>query len=178
MKFNHLMIDLETMGHVSTSAIVSIGAVPFSIETGEIGDTYYSTVDLQSCLDLGLTVTAPTIYWWLKQSDAARQELLKESDDLDMVLIELAHNFIPSHLTGDFTIWCKGASFDFPILKNAYDVCKYKTPWDFRGERDVRTLLRWYPNVAKEIPFEGVAHNPVDDCKHQIKQCVAVNNRI
>ncbi len=52
-KFKHLMLDIETMGNESYSAITSIGAVEFDIETGETGDEFYVVVGLQSCLDAG-----------------------------------------------------------------------------------------------------------------------------
>ena len=42
----HIMIDLETMGNKSYSAIVSIGAVKFDIKTGETGETFYRNVNL------------------------------------------------------------------------------------------------------------------------------------
>lgn len=35
--FHHLMLDIETMGNESFSSIVSIGALEFNIETGELG---------------------------------------------------------------------------------------------------------------------------------------------
>ena len=34
--FGHLMLDIETMGNESFSSIVSIGALEFDIETGEL----------------------------------------------------------------------------------------------------------------------------------------------
>ena len=36
----HVMIDIETMGNMSHSAIVSVGAVRFDLETGEIGEKF------------------------------------------------------------------------------------------------------------------------------------------
>ena len=70
---NHLMLDLETMGNKSFSSFVSIGAVFFDMATGETGAEFHIKVDLGSCLEAGLKVDASTIYWWLKQSDAARK---------------------------------------------------------------------------------------------------------
>lgn len=50
----HIMLDIETMGNQSYSSILSIGAVKFDLNTGETGDEFYTTIDLKSCLDLGL----------------------------------------------------------------------------------------------------------------------------
>ncbi len=52
------MIDIETMGNMSHSAIVSVGAVRFDLETGKTGATFYMNVDLQSYLDAGMDLTA------------------------------------------------------------------------------------------------------------------------
>jgi len=75
MKFTDVMLDLETMGRKSNSAIVSIGAVEFNIETGETGREFYAVIDLNSCLDFGLKVQADTIYFWLQQNQAARDAI-------------------------------------------------------------------------------------------------------
>ena len=41
---NNLMIDLETMGKNKDAPIVSIGAVFFTPETGDIGQEFYAVV--------------------------------------------------------------------------------------------------------------------------------------
>lgn len=41
---NNLMIDLETMGKNKDAPIVSIGAVFFTPETGDIGQEFYTVV--------------------------------------------------------------------------------------------------------------------------------------
>jgi len=53
MNYTDVMLDLETMGRKSNSALVSIGAVEFNLETGETGKEFYEVIDLQSCLDVG-----------------------------------------------------------------------------------------------------------------------------
>ena len=55
-KYGHIMFDLETLDNKNTSSILSIGAVEFNLHTGEIGETLYVRVDLQSCIDEGLTI--------------------------------------------------------------------------------------------------------------------------
>lgn len=44
--FGHVMLDLETMGTKSNTALTSIGAVEFNIQTGECGKEFYSTIYL------------------------------------------------------------------------------------------------------------------------------------
>ena len=46
---NNLMIDLETMGKNKDAPIVSIGAVFFTPETGDIGQEFYTVVKPGKC---------------------------------------------------------------------------------------------------------------------------------
>jgi hypothetical protein len=166
----HVMLDLETMGKRAGCAIVSIGAVEFDINTGEIVRTFYKVVNLQSCLNVGLFIDASTLYWWLQQSDAARQAICKPADSIQSVLEELRSFFA---CLGDFQIWGDGARFDIGILEAAYfAIGRGETlPWYFRNERDVRTLVSFEPEIIKNLPFTGTMHNPIDDCIHQINYC-------
>ena len=168
------MLDLETMGNASNSAIVSIGAVEFDINTGECGKEFYELVNLQSCLDKGLIVNASTVYWWLQQSEAARKQICKPSDNLHNVLEKLK-SFMGC--LGDFQIWGNSARFDIGILESAYRADGYESitlPWNFRNERDVRTLVSFAPKVKEHYPFTGTEHNPIDDCIYQIDYCHAI----
>lgn len=60
----NVMLDLETMDTKPTAAITEIGAVRFDNE--KILSRFRIKVDLQSCIDLGLTVSGSTIMWCLK----------------------------------------------------------------------------------------------------------------
>lgn len=176
-RMGHLMLDLETMGKGSNSAIVSIGAVEFELESGAMGAEFYEKVDLQSCLDLGLKVNASTILWWMTQSQAARNKLCEEGVDLPHAMANF--RYFMTTLKTDIQIWGNGARFDLGILEDAYDACKeHTTPWGFRFERDVRTLVSFAPVVKDHYPFTGVEHNPIDDCKYQISYCSAIWNKL
>jgi hypothetical protein len=168
------MLDLETMGNRSNTALVSIGAVEFNIETGETGREFYRVIDLQTCLDIGLKVQASTIYWWMQQDQKARERICAKGEHIQKVFGDF--NFWMQDCVDKVRIWGNGARFDIGILEDAYVACQLKTPWYFRSERDVRTLVSFAPHVKENMPFEGVYHDPVDDCKHQIKYCSKIWN--
>jgi hypothetical protein len=168
----HLMLDLETMGARPGCAIVSIGAVEFDLDTGRFGRQFYERVDLQSCLDVGLFVEARTVYWWLQQDEKARQEIAKGGIDIGRVLTKLGSFMLD---LGDFQVWGNGASFEFGILEAAVFACGYrKEPWNFRRERDVRTIVSIAPQMKENYPFCGTQHNALDDCIHQINYLCAI----
>ena len=77
--FQHLMLDIETMGNESFSSIISLGALEFDIETGKTGKEFYVNVDLQSCMDLGLILNASTVMWWMQQNEQARKDLVEKT---------------------------------------------------------------------------------------------------
>lgn len=174
--YGHLMIDIETMGNQSNSAIISVAAIEFSLETGEIGkmQPFYKNVSLKSCIDAGLQVNADTILWWMNQSENARKALTSAHQyHLSDVLHQL-RSYVDACGSKDVQVWGNSARFDLGILSDAYGKIHSPIPWNFRNERCVRTLVAFNPEVKANFPFEGTEHNPIDDCLHQIKYCSAI----
>ncbi|ENL2072142.1 3'-5' exoribonuclease, partial [Escherichia coli] len=66
---DHLMIDLETMGKNPDAPIISIGAIFFDPQTGDMGPEFSKTIDLETA---GGVIDRDTIKWWLKQSREAQ----------------------------------------------------------------------------------------------------------
>lgn len=173
--FEHIMVDLETLGTESDSVIMSIAAVPFDLQSGRTGTPYYTNVDIQSCLDVGLKISGSTLAWWMKQNSAAITRLLSgESKSLSMALVGLRDAF-----TWDAAhVWGNSARFDLGILESAYLKCHTTIPWKFYNERDVRTLVSFNPDVKANMRFFGTSHDAVDDCLHQIRYCSAIWNSL
>jgi hypothetical protein len=172
-RLGHVMVDLETMGRDTDAVICSIGAVEFDINTGETGLEFYEKVNIQTCLDKGMSVNGETIYWWLQQSEKARMALLGENKNISQVLYEFKL-FLENLGANTVQIWGNGISFDIIILTEAFRKCNLKEPWNFRCERDVRTLVSFAPEVKDHYPKMGTEHHPIDDCKFQIGYCTAI----
>ena len=79
MKYENVMIDLETMGVNNNAAIIAIGAVAFDFE-GNLGYHFYQTITLQSSVENGGIMDASTVLWWMRQSDEARKEFEREGN--------------------------------------------------------------------------------------------------
>lgn len=166
------MVDIETMGTGVNSSILSIAAVKFDLDTGFTGDEFYVKIDLQSCLDKGLEMNANTVVWWMRQSEEARKELFQDKGgNLLPALVDFKKVFNEKSL-----VWGNSARFDLGVLENAFNKCEMDIPWRFYNERDVRTLVSFRPEIKREAVFEGVPHNALDDCKHQIKYCSEIWN--
>ncbi|EOL5060020.1 RecE family exodeoxyribonuclease, partial [Escherichia coli] len=59
---DHLMIDLETMGKNPDAPIISIGAIFFDPQTGDMGPEFSKTIDLDTA---GGVIDRDTMKWWL-----------------------------------------------------------------------------------------------------------------
>lgn len=165
--FRNLMLDIETLGSVPYSCILSIAAVEFDINTGNTGKEFYRGIDLKSCLDMGLIVNASTIMWWMQQNEQAREELATGNKPP----IKQALNEFSSFCDNGYEIWGNSARFDCGILQNAYNKADIPIPWDFRKERCVRTLVSFKPDIKANYPFHGTAHNALHNCYFQVGYC-------
>lgn len=120
------MIDLETMGTNINAPIVTIAAVFFEPQTGEIGPVFYKVISLVNAMKSGATPDGETIEWWLKQSSEARSALLVDQIPLDDALLQL-REFIAENSSEKFVqVWGNGASFDNAILRRSYVGIKRK----------------------------------------------------
>lgn len=174
-----LMVDIETFGTKSNSVIVSIAAVCFDLETGKTGSLFHMDVSAEDCVKNGLKIDADTFMWWLKQEEEAKRKIteVKDSKTLKIALLNFA-KFIYDYCPPDVQVWGNSARFDCGLLENAFDVIGLKLPWKHYNERDVRTLVMLNPEIKKNMPFDGIPHYAIDDCKHQINYCSAIKKSI
>lgn len=163
---NNVMVDIETLDNKPTSSIVSIGAVKFGPNGYDEYNTFYMVVDVQSCIDAGLTVSADTIAWWMKKSDQARSVFQQPGSHLANVLIEFS-KWLPVNTK----LWGNGASFDNAILSNAYSALNLKQPWEFWNDRCYRTIAAGYQRKRFQ---QGVHHNALDDAKSQAEHLIQI----
>lgn len=162
----NVMVDLETLGLKSTAVVVSIGAVKFD-ETG-IGTKIDLHVNFQDQIDLGRTVDADAVQWWMNQSDAARKSTFNGSRLTTYKA--LAH--FSKFFEGSEFLWGNGASFDNAILESLYGTYNMKTPWRFTRNRCYRTLAALIPDIRRPPTTGFVEHNALDDAIMQAQHAV------
>ncbi|ELC2260711.1 3'-5' exoribonuclease [Escherichia coli] len=167
---DHLMIDLETMGKNPDAPIISIGAIFFDPQTGDMGPEFSKTIDLETA---GGVIDRDTIKWWLKQSREAQSAIMTDEIPLDDALLQL-REFIDEN-SGEFFVhvWGNGANFDNTILRRSYERQGIPCPWRYYNDRDVRTIVELGKAIDFDartaIPFEGERHNALDDARYQAK---------
>ena len=175
---NHLMLDLETLDNLPTSVILSIGAVFFDPITGKLGREFYRVIDAQTAIDAGLTVSASTVYWWMKQTQEARETLFREDnlEPLRSALVDFVE-FTETEMECNvkhIRLWGNDPSFDNAILRHANHKLKVELKIPFWNTRCVRTVLGFYPPQLfrawkDKHPRTGAYHNALDDAKYQAK---------
>lgn len=165
----HCMIDLETLGTAANAPVVAIGAVFFDPDTGKLGPTFDGTIDVEDALRYGI-MSGSTFKWWMSQSDAARQKVVRGRDKAERVFEDFWHFVVQK---GDnVQPWGNGASFDITILDYAFPrILNKPAPWKFWNVRDVRTVKELATGIVEfdSSVKSGVAHTALDDAVSQAK---------
>lgn len=178
---NAVMIDLETMSTKPNAAILSIGAVlfdPWGTDTEDSikNDTnrlFLASISIESNEKEGRHISASTVSWWLKQSEAARHALLSPSDQLRGAL-ERFKQWIARQQPRIDRAWAKSPEFDCVILRDAFESTGLMWPFQYWNSRDVRTAVELaFPEGDEPTIGVGVAHNALDDA---IRQALTVQS--
>lgn len=158
----HIMVDLETLDTVSTTVVLSIGAVAFD-STG-VRDCFYSVLNIQEQMDKGRTISASTLTWWMKQDLSVRGQALKSP-----VPVYSALEGLLAFMGEPSGIWGNGSDFDNAILGHMFQ--QYGLRWPYRLNRCYRTLRNMYPT---DEPEKVNAHNALADARWQAEHLIMI----
>lgn len=166
---NNIMLDLECFDSERTAIIVSIGAVYFDLEAGNLGDEFYVEITLQGMKDqlqLGRSFSLDTFQWWMQQNDTARSVFLK-NDKIKLGIKEALEAFTEFvNKSKNVKVWGNGVDYDNVVLRDTYQTMQLSCPWMYRNNRCYRTIKGLFGNRAKLVR-EGTHHNGLDDAKTQ-----------
>lgn len=162
-----VMLDIEAFGKCENKLIVQIGACYFDRATGEIGRTFKMNIDPIDAERKGFKIDADTVLWWMQQSDAARASVVA---DPKLPIIEV-FNALNEFLKDAGQIWSH-STYDFVSITQTYSVLGIKPLFGFRTARDIRTLMDMFKVTVDKVSREGVHHDALADCFHQVKYCM------
>ncbi len=165
------MLDLETLGKSTRSAVVGIGAVV--ADASGILSTFSSRIDPRSSEKAGLLLDADTLCWWLQQSEDARREIWEAKEKLPDALDRLTA-WVSEWGGPEVQVWGNGSDFDNVIIEAAYQATDRRLPWRWTRNRCFRTVKAVFGADVPEPTREGTRHNPVDDATHQMKHLLAI----
>ena len=174
-----LMIDIETLSLSPTAAVTQIGFCAANVRTGE-----YLVQPTNLFLEATphTNVDAETIYWWMRQSDAARAAVYPENVErisaaLAFYRLECAYKDLGGKEAG-VTVWGSPAMFDLPILTHTFKLVRpdlrESKPWPYHMERDLMTLYKMLDPEKKLKPTNPVEHDAASDAKAQMDHLIAI----
>lgn len=173
-----IMLDIETLGTEAGAPILQIGAKTFDRQNASedwLAEHIDLYVDLQSCLDLGLSnITAATLEFWFRQDASIAQQVMFNgaSEPIRDQLIELKAWGDRISQNSDVTWWAKGPDFDMVLIETAATLAGLQVPWRYNKKRDVRTLqdvTGCTDDQLEHLPwFREPDHDALADCEQQI----------
>lgn len=169
----HLVIDLETLGTVPGSIVLSIGAAFVDLETETVGERFYARIDIEDSKRHGMFEMDSTRRWWEKQDGRATYEALRHPDrmSLDAALLQFSR-FVRS-TGGAVQVWGNGSDFDNALLAVAYHKVGQALPWEFWNNRCLRTLRHQHSDVLVRRA-DDMPHHAMYDALHQAEILLAL----
>jgi hypothetical protein len=177
-KTNHIMVDIETMGLLSDSAICSIGAICFNVRDGITGDGFY-----RECLSLNEQVIQykrviypDTMRFWAQQDSEIQRCFARDRLGSYKEIMTDFHTWmqVSGSGLGNAYVWCKSPQLDIAILEDIFFKLGLDMPWSYKNIVDLRSLSALIPHG---VTYAGVKHNALDDAKNQALQAIDLMRR-
>jgi hypothetical protein len=177
------MIDVESLGTVMGSPVVTIGATlfdPYASDSGEelMRRGLLIRIDISDAVNLSDDVEGGTLRWWFEQKDAAIKALVgDDAVSMQAALTKLTRycnergSYVNKEFFNDLTdfprtcrFWAKDPDFDMRLLQFFYEHPNIdaQMPWKFWECRSVRTVqdLAWPDGDRPDFDVKGgVAHD-------------------
>lgn len=173
-RMNEIMIDLETLSLSNRARILSIGAVAFDRNTGELGASFYCSLEPpMDAISKCIVTDQSTAEWWERQSPEAKAALnlnrFGYAQALDKLLV-----FMRQFNQNTVKVWANDPSFDCAIISHSLAAHNLKTPWRFYNERSYRTVKDLGEDLSN-IDYKALdiinatKHNALEDAMYQAK---------
>jgi hypothetical protein len=162
----HCMIDLETLSTRANAVIVEVGYSLFETQGSGVNQSGRWNLRLEEQIDsvhMLRDVSTSTLMWWLDQSKEAQESAFKglPKYTIQEFLAEF-QEVIPWHNIQ--AVWCKGLTFDLPMLEDLHKQYGKLVPWHYRTPRDMRTLT-WLAGMSSADHVKPtLAHSAESDC--------------
>lgn len=169
----NIVLDLETLSIQEDAAIIQIGCcipqfdrkhVPLSLSY-----EFEATVRYEDCLSSEFHKDPETMEWWEKQNPVTRAIVFSGQDTYADAFSDFC-NWIDSlrGLGSEVAIWGNGSDFDNRLLTYSLDSLGYHRVWNFRNNRDLRTLKTLFPLEIESDPKE-LKHTALGDARYEAR---------
>jgi 3' exoribonuclease, RNase T-like len=176
-KFEHVMVDIETMSlHKHKALILSVGMLEFDPSPEDavlMGQSVLITPVIMPQIMLGRRVDPGTQKFWADEHRRDPRSSDHFLNAITLVSLDTMINQVREFCQDRAHVWANGTQFDLSNLDGlAEDIGDPKELWHYRAPRDMRTFDktnlegRSVP-LADALDIPGVLHNPVYDCMAQ-----------
>lgn len=172
-----LSIDIETLGTLVDSQILSIGMVMFDLKTGELGSSVIINIAIDD--NAAVNATLGTLKFWISQAknnpEALESLFSERKRKVPMqTALYIIERFVKEQQPTN--VWANGTKFDLGMIERQFSLHNMQVPWRFNADNCMRTLRRFAGNI--EVDFNGIAHNALSDAMWQAKYISAACNKL
>lgn len=182
-----LIFDVETLGGAPHGIVASGAFLAVDFDADYTFDQLIEMAmlikfDVKDQKTRGRLMTPDVMAWWKKQSKEAQDKLKPSSLDVDMItgLKEIAQYCKQHGITKNSFGFCRGQSFDFPLVVDMFTTANMLEHWPiaFWRQRDTRT---WIASALGKIdidkvplpasvfnPSHFIAHDPIHDIARDV----------
>lgn len=179
----NITLDLETLSTQEDAAIVQIGCcIPYfdrkHLPISFLGQSceFEATVKYEDALRSEFHKDRDTLDWWEKQSHEARINVFSGQDSYTDVFDQFRNWINLIRIDGaEVAIWGNGSDFDNRLLTYSLDSLGYHNVWNFRNNRDLRTLKALFPHTIEEDPRE-IKHTALGDARYEARLLNAIRS--
>lgn len=173
-----IALDIETMSTEPDAALTAIGLVEFHHDednedgTGpRIDREFYAPIHLTSAVQAGGRMDPATVMWWMGEDLVlARRKWLFNAVRIEIAMQAMLDWFATGGSGADILVYARGPQFDCVVVKTALARLGMKVPWEFRNERDTRTMTKMYPSIElPEAPATSMKHFALDDAMFEAR---------
>lgn len=145
----HVALDLETLGTTPGSVILQIGAQAFTASESILGIQTMCDIYIDSLISYsaGFHKSPDTVDWWNNQNPETRRCVFSGTTAPYQALMEFNTYMKGLGDKRSVYLWGNSNRFDCGLLEAYYRHYGQEIPWDFRNERDFRTLTALYPHL-------------------------------
>jgi exodeoxyribonuclease VIII len=173
-KLINIALDLETLSTQEDAAIIQIGCcIPqfdhVYIPEG-ISHEFETTISYDEALKSDFHKSHSTMDWWQAQLTSTRMQVFSGQNSYTEAFDQFKF-WIDSLKTdgSDVAIWGNGSDFDNKLLSYSLDALGYHNVWNFRNNRDLRTLKALFPLSIEEDPVNEIKHTALGDARYEAR---------
>lgn len=139
MTHTDLLIHVDTLGHVPSSAVLGIGALAFNIADAFIGPAFYIPISRHSNAEHGRTATLATMDWWDEEAPYPMPLTVERDATLRAAFLQL-YGFFAGCCDDASQVWLWDAPSTGGVLLSVSEALEESAPWPYHMVRSARSF--------------------------------------